>query len=177
MKTKYVILATVAPAVVILDQITKAIIEGALDFGVHVPVIPGFFDIVHFRNIGAAFGMFSGLSDAVRTPFFYIVAAVATLLLVLFYRALRDEERLMPFALALVLGGIAGNIIDRARVGAVIDFLRFYAGDAVASWQLFGRTIQFRLEWPAFNVADMAISAAMVLIAIAAFRGRGEEGA
>lgn len=167
----------VTPLVLILDQVTKVTIERSLDFGAHIPILPGFFDIVHFRNTGAAFGMFSGLSEAVRAPFFYVVAGVAAILLLLFFRSLRDDERLMPVALALVLGGIAGNIVDRVRLGSVVDFLRFYWGDAVANFSLFGYAIHFPLEWPAFNVADSAICVAMALIVIAAVKHHGEEGA
>jgi len=159
-----------APAIFLLDQVTKLVIVDAVDFGARVPVIPGFFDIVNFRNTGAAFGMFSGLSDSVRGPFFFTVAVIAVVLMVLLFRSLSDRERIMPMALSLVFAGIAGNILDRIRLGSVVDFLSFHIGDAVLDFQAFGRHVSIPLEWPAFNVADSAITTAMVLILISAVR-------
>jgi signal peptidase II len=175
MQTKYKILLWITPSVFLLDQLTKLAVERWLTLGVRIPIIPGYFDLVHFRNTGAAFGIFSGLEDGVRKPFFYGIAVVAVILLALLYRSLQDSERLMPVALSLVFGGIAGNILDRVRLGAVIDFLSFHWGDAVAAGSLFGRAYHIELEWPAFNVADSAITVAMILILIAAFRRPKEE--
>lgn len=164
MKTKYKILLVVAPLVFILDQITKSIILKYVDFGVKIPVIPGFFDIVHFRNTGAAFGMFANLSESVRVPFFYIIAAVAAFLLVLYYRSLPDDRRILPFTLSLVFAGIAGNVVDRIRFGSVVDFLSLHIGNRVLTITQFGKPIEVQLEWPAFNVADTAITVAMILL-------------
>ncbi len=170
MKTKYKILAITVPSVFLLDQITKWMITSSLAVGQRVAVIPGFFDIVHFRNTGAAFGLFSGLPDDWRIPFFYIVALVATAALAFMYRALRADERVLPFALSLVFGGIAGNVLDRLRLSEVIDFLSFHIGDKSLEGVVFGHRYYVALEWPAFNVADMAITMAVVLIIISAIR-------
>lgn len=169
MQRKYKILMLIMPAVFVLDQLTKWIILNQVALGDRLPVIPGFFDIVHFRNAGAAFGMFSGLSDAVRAPFFYVVAILAAIVLGFMYRALSDREVLMPVAISLVLGGIAGNVVDRVRFGEVVDFLSVHIGDRIFMIDVFGRRLSYPLEWPAFNVADMAITTAMVLIVISAF--------
>lgn len=169
MQRKYKILIAIAPAVFVLDQITKWIILIDVALGDRIPVIPGYFDIVHFRNTGAAFGMFSGLSDDVRAPFFYIVAGIAAVVLGFMYRAMSDRELLMPVALSLVFGGIAGNVVDRVRFGEVVDFLSAHVGDRIFTMEALGRRISLQLEWPAFNVADMAITAAMLLIVISAF--------
>lgn len=161
---KYKILLITAPAVFILDQLTKLIIVSTIKLGARIPVIPDFFDIVHFRNEGAAFGILSDLEHSFRIPFFYIVAAVAVVFIVLFYRGLSKGEKLLPFTLSLVVGGIAGNILDRVRIGSVVDFLSFHIGDAALYFKLFGRHFNIVLEWPAFNVADSAITVAMVLL-------------
>ena len=171
MKIKYRILLITTPLVFVLDQLTKAAITAWLPIGTRIPVIPDFFDIVHFRNSGAAFGIFSGMHDDIRGPFFYGIAVAATILLAFLYRSLHERECLMPLALSLVFGGIAGNILDRIRFGSVVDFLSVHIGDRVMQGELFGRHFLVQLEWPAFNVADSAITVAMILILIAAFRG------
>ncbi|MBN1283336.1 MAG: signal peptidase II [Proteobacteria bacterium] len=176
MKTKYWIIALTTPAVVATDQATKWWVASAMSPGERVPVLHGFFDIVFFYNTGAAFGMFSGLSDAVRVPFFYIVAAVAALLLALLYRSLDEGENIAAFAISLVFGGIAGNIIDRIRFGSVVDFLSFHLGDAVVQGSVLGVGYRVPLEWPAFNVADSAITAAMIILVASAIARRREGG-
>lgn len=176
MKRKYWILVAITPAIFILDQFTKWLVLTRIEVGERIIMIPGFFDLVHFRNTGAAFGLFSGLSHDIRIPFFYIVAAVAIVVLALMYRSLSDDEILMPVALSLVFGGIAGNVLDRIRIHEVVDFLSFHIDNRIMALELFGRRFAVPLEWPAFNVADMAITAAMILIIISAFmRRRGRE--
>lgn len=165
MKTKYKILLIVAPLVFILDQITKSIVVKYVDFGTRIPVVQGFFDIVHFRNTGAAFGMFANMSESVRVPFFYIIAAIAVVFLAIYYRSLPDHRRMLPFVLSLIFAGIAGNVIDRIRFGSVVDFLSFHIGNGVLRITQFGKPIEIQLEWPAFNVADSAITVAMILLA------------
>lgn len=172
MKRKYWILVIITPAIFIADQITKWLILTQVEIGDRIAIIPGYFDIVHYRNTGAAFGLFSGLSSDVRIPFFYIVAAIATVVLALMYRAISDEEIVMPVALSLVFGGIAGNVLDRIRLHEVVDFLSFHVDNRILAAEAFGRRFSVPLEWPAFNVADMAITAAMFLIVISAFMRR-----
>ncbi len=174
MKKKYWILLTTAPAVLILDQLTKWWVSSSLEMGDRVPVVQGFFDIVYFHNVGAAFGMFSGLSDAVRIPFFYVVAVIATALLALLYRSLGDDENMVAFAIALVFGGIAGNIIDRLRFDSVVDFVSVHLGEAVLQGSLLGFKYRIPLEWPAFNVADSAITVAMIILIATAMIRRGK---
>jgi signal peptidase II len=131
-----------AALVFLLDRITKRIIEARVSvFDTHT-VIPGFFDIVHAKNRGAAFSLFADSNSAWR-PFFLIGLSLAALLLVA--GILRNASRLdrpTAFGLSLILGGALGNVFDRIVSGAVTDFLDFYVGD---------------LHWPAFNVADSAI--------------------
>jgi signal peptidase II len=131
-----------AGAVFALDWITKRAIETRMSvFDTHT-VIPGFFDIVHARNRGAAFSMFADSTSPLR-PFLLIGLSVFALVLVA--GILRNASRLdrpTAIGLSLILGGAIGNVFDRIVSGAVTDFLDFYVGG---------------LHWPAFNVADSAI--------------------
>lgn len=137
-------------AVLALDQATKYLI--AVRFPLHEtkPLISGFFNLVHIRNRGMAFGIMSrpGTDWGFILLLFATLGAVA-LLLVWFYR-LKSEERGMVFPLSLILGGAAGNLVDRARMGEVIDFLDFYIGP---------------YHWPAFNIADSAITVGTLWLA------------
>lgn len=170
MKYRYLVVAIITPIVLVLDQVTKWAVVKYLPLGHEIPVIPGFFDIVHAQNSGAAFGMFAGADAGFRVPFFYAVAAIAVVVIGLMLWRMRDDERLLPITFALIMGGIAGNIIDRVRFGVVIDFLSVHWKDVTITPSLFGRTYALPLYWPAFNVADSAITIAMVLLVISAFR-------
>ncbi|MCB9477412.1 MAG: signal peptidase II [Deltaproteobacteria bacterium] len=135
-KTKLV--ALVAVPCLVADQITKLVAVNAIPENTGVKVIPGLFDLTMRYNRGAAFSLF----DKHPTIFFLVVAGVAMAALIYFIAQLKLTQRRQIIALAAVLGGAVGNLIDRVRLGAVIDFLLVY----------------FRgLSWPAFNVADAAI--------------------
>ncbi|MBI4211000.1 MAG: signal peptidase II [Deltaproteobacteria bacterium] len=170
MPTKYKYLFTIAPLIIIADQVTKWLVVQRLSLGEAIPIIPVFFDLVHFRNTGAAFGMLAGSHEGFRVPFFFIMAAIAFLFLISYFRSLRADDHLQSLTLALLFGGIIGNVIDRIRLGSVVDFLCFHLGDRVFDMTMGGYHISFPLEWPAFNVADSAISVAMVLLIISSFR-------
>lgn len=165
MKKRFLYAGIIAAAVFILDQLTKWWVMAAIPYGGERTVIPGFFDIIHTRNTGAAFGLLSGADSEFRVPFFYIIAAVAAVVIVLVLWKIA-EDRATVTACALVLGGIAGNIVDRIRIQAVVDFLSFHIRDDVFSHTLFGYHVIFPLSWPAFNVADMAITVAVFLLLI-----------
>jgi len=167
--TKSKVFLVVAPLVVLLDQITKALILSNYELGSRVPVIAGFFDIVHFRNTGAAFGMLAGSGDSFRVPFFYAMALVATVLLFAFFRSLDAKDKFMSLTIALVFGGLVGNIIDRIRFGNVVDFVSLHWKDSFADFSIMGKKFFFELEWPAFNVADSAITIAMFMLIYSAF--------
>lgn len=166
MSFKYKLLLVVSPLIVVLDQLTKWLVLRHLPLHDAIPVIPGFFDIVHVRNTGAAFGFLAGSDQALREPFFYIVAAVAVVVLGGILIKLQPRDILMSWVVALVCGGLVGNLIDRLRFGNVVDFLSFHWRDAVAGWDVLGYTVRFRWEWPSFNVADSAITIAMVLLVV-----------
>jgi signal peptidase II len=131
-----------ASIVFALDRLTKRIIESRMSvFDTHT-VIPGFFDIVHAQNRGAAFSMFADSTSPWR-PFLLIGLSLAALILVAgILRKASSMDKPTAIGLSLILGGALGNVFDRIVSGAVTDFLDFYIGT---------------LHWPAFNVADSAI--------------------
>lgn len=146
------LLLGISLAVILADQITKAIVLQALPHaGLSVRVIPGFFDIVHVRNPGGAFGLFAGQTQAMRAFFFLAISGFAAILMTVFYFQTPPNFRWLRAALALVIGGAVGNLIDRIRFGEVIDFLDIYVKN---------------MHWPAFNVADSAITIGMTLVVI-----------
>jgi signal peptidase II len=136
-------LALIAGCVIILDQVTKLIIIKTLPLYDKITVIPGVFDIVHYLNPGGAFGLLAGVSSNFRHLFFIVVAILALGLVFYFYRSTPVTHRFLSVAFSMIFGGAVGNLIDRFRFGRVVDFLDFY----VKNW-----------HWPAFNVADSAIT-------------------
>jgi signal peptidase II len=126
-------------AVVVLDQLTKMWVVSSMRLHESVPLIDGLLSLTYVRNTGAAFSLLAGAPEAFRVPFFLTVASVAIVAIGLFLWNTPASHRLTLVALALVLGGAAGNLIDRLTYGEVIDFVDVYWGD----W-----------HWPAFNVAD-----------------------
>ena len=132
----------VAALVVALDRFTKWLVETYVSAMDTYRVIPGFFDIVHSRNRGVAFGIFNDSTSEWRTAMLIVLSVAA----VIFVSAMlwRPErlDRTSRWGLALILGGAAGNVIDRIAWGQVTDFLEFYVGS---------------YHWPTFNVADSAI--------------------
>ena len=140
---KYLRLLVIAGGIILLDQITKALILATLPLYETVPVIPGFFNITHIHNPGGAFGFLAGHSALWRYFVFLFISAIAVGLIFYFYKNTANDQLSLSVGFALILGGAIGNMIDRVRFGKVIDFLDFYAG---------------QLHWPAFNVADSAIT-------------------
>lgn len=138
-----------AAAVFVLDRLTKWIIETRFALHEALEVIPGFFNIVHARNEGAAFSMLAQADARWRDPLLIGVSLAALVLVVTLLRNTRNLERGASWALALILGGASGNLYDRVAFGSVTDFLDFYVGAA---------------HWPAFNVADSAIVCGSALL-------------
>ncbi|MBI3615516.1 MAG: signal peptidase II [Candidatus Omnitrophica bacterium] len=127
--------------IILLDQGTKFLVVRTLSGSPSVPILPGVFHLTYLRNPGVAFGLFSGYS-------FPIALATTAVVVGLLFSAVRGQgsSRWNNLALGLIFGGAVGNLIDRVRVGGVIDFL------------------DFRI-WPVFNVADSCITIGAVLIA------------
>ena len=135
--------------VVILDQITKALIRNALPFGDSRTLIPGLLDLTHVQNTGAAFGLLNSVDFPYKPVVMLVVASLALVAIALYGTQLGFQDRLARIGLALILGGAFGNLIDRIFHGHVVDFVDVYWGD-VHFW--------------AFNVADAAISVGAVLV-------------
>ena len=129
--------------VVLLDQATKALIMDRFVMFELLPVIPDLFNLTYLTNTGAAFGMLAGAQSIWRQVFFVGVAVAAIGVMVFSYKQFRSQGRIFAHAIGLIAGGAVGNLIDRLRFGAVVDFLDFYLGTH---------------HWPAFNVADSAIT-------------------
>jgi len=137
----------IAGLVVVLDQLAKYAIAQWLGNG-HVVEVAPFFNLVLVHNSGAAFSFLAAAAGWQRGFFIGIALVAAAWIIVLLRR--HPQVTLFNLALALILGGALGNVIDRILFGAVVDFLDFHA----AGW-----------HWPAFNVADSAITCGAVLVA------------
>ncbi len=148
-----------AALVLLFDQATKVYIDASMPLHDSIAVIPGFFSITHVRNPGAAFGFLAGASPLFRNIFFVGVTVAAILLILHYLRTSKAQDRLLAFSLSLILAGAVGNLIDRIRFGEVIDFLDVYVGSH---------------HWPAFNVADSAISVGAVILFIELLRSDKE---
>ncbi len=136
----------------ILDQISKLAIVGSMELYQSIPVIP-FVNLTYVHNTGAAFSFLSEAGGWQRW-FFASLAAVISVVITIWIARLKQHETLLAVALALVLGGAIGNLIDRLAYGYVIDFIDIY----VDSW-----------HWPAFNIADSAITIGVVLMLVDSF--------
>lgn len=141
-------------SVIIIDQLTKLwIMANFVEYQAQ-EIIPGFFSLTYLTNKGAAFGFLNGDYGAWRHLFFIGVALVAMVVMLFFLRQMHKEGKWSVAAIALIFGGAAGNLIDRLRFGAVVDFLDFY-------WATH--------HWPAFNVADSAITVGVGIFLISNF--------
>lgn len=139
--------------VIVVDQITKRVIDSAMQLHQTIELIP-YFQLTYMRNQGAAFSFLSGAGGWQRW-FFIGLAIVASVFIFVWLRKLDPSRRREAVAWALVLGGALGNLIDRILYGYVIDFLDVYVGD----W-----------HWPAFNVADSAITVGVALLLLDSFK-------
>ena len=152
MKLKYLILICVSAIVLTVDQATKIYIDRTMDLQSSITVAENFFNITYLRNKGAAFGVLA--HSSYRLPFFIMVSLVAIAVIIVVFCRLRPDQKFTAFALSLIFSGALGNLIDRVRLGEVIDFLD-------AHW--------YSHHWPAFNVADSAICVGVFLLAIDMF--------
>jgi len=140
---KYLIFFLIAAGVVLLDQLTKGLVTQKLLLHENLEVIPGFFNLTYVRNTGGAFGLLAGEASRLRTGLFLAVSCAALGIVFYLYTKIPPGKRWLDAGLALTFGGALGNLIDRLRFGEVVDFLDFHIGT---------------MHWPAFNVADSAIS-------------------
>ncbi len=142
---------------VVLDQLTKGLISRSIPVNTGRTVIAGFFNIVYVHNTGGAFSLFAASSHHWAV---YALAAISVAVvgaIAYAYGKTRKGDNWSKVAYICVAGGAVGNLIDRIRLGEVTDFLDFHAG---------------RLHWPAFNVADIAISTGAAMLLISLLRNR-----
>ena len=137
------ILTVVSITIVVIDQLTKAYIVQTMQLHESIPIIPGYFSLTYIRNPGAAFGILASSHSAFRLIFFVTTSLFAIGLLAMIFFRLKSDDWWGHLTIASILGGAIGNLIDRLRFGEVVDFLDFYING---------------YHWPAFNVADSAIS-------------------
>jgi signal peptidase II len=141
--------ALIVGAIVCLDQVTKALVQQSLALHESRPLVEGLFSLTHVRNRGAAFGLLSEANLPFQAALFSIVSVVALIAIAVYGLRLPPKSVLPRAGLALILAGAIGNLIDRALLGYVIDFVDVY-------WRSH--------HWPAFNVADSSISVGVVLL-------------
>lgn len=146
---------TVIAVVVLLDQLTKWWVVNGFILYESKEIISGFFNLTYVTNTGAAFGMLAGAPAMWRQLFFSVIGVGALAVIVFFYHKYAKEDRWFGLGLALVGGGALGNLIDRHLLGSVVDFLDFYIGSH---------------HWPAFNVADSAITVGVGILLVVTYR-------
>jgi signal peptidase II len=144
-------IVAIGAVILVLDQLTKLVALRKLVLGMPVPVVDGFFSLTLVMNPGLAFGMLAGVPTGWRWVVALFSLIAMAVLFVLAARLLPTGGWVTVLALGLIFGGAVANLIDRARFGAVVDFLDFY-------WRGY--------HWPAFNVADSAISVGVTLLAL-----------
>lgn len=142
----------ISAIVLVLDVYTKHLIQQAFQYGEHLQV-SSFFDLVRYHNEGAAFS-FLATEDGWQRLFFSAIALIASVVMIYLLRK-NSEQKLFCLALALVLGGALGNLYDRLTLGYVVDFLFFHIG---------------QYYWPAFNLADSAITGGVALLLLDGFK-------
>lgn len=143
MQVKFLLLGLIGGGIVIFDQITKLLIQARFRLHESVVVIENFFSLTYIRNPGAAFGFLADQAAGFRSVFFFTISALALALLTFFLIQTPEEDTSGLIGISLLFGGAVGNLLDRIRLGEVVDFLDFYVGE---------------FHWPAFNVADSAIT-------------------
>jgi len=147
--TPWRLLLAVTLPLYVLDQLTKWATLEFIPLHHEIPIIPGFFNLVHVTNTGSAFGLMRGWFS------FHVIFGTVMAVVMFWMLFRRDTDRLTRVACALILSGIFGNVTDRLRFGHVVDFFDFYIGT---------------YHWPAFNIADSAIVIAVGLFLWASFR-------
>ena len=154
-KRKILFLLLVLIVSVGLDQWSKQEILNRFFLGETLEIFPGWFNFTYVRNKGAAFGFLHSAPEAFREPFFLAIPVIAIFILGFLYRRAKEDDWLSLWGLSLIVSGAIGNLIDRARLGYVVDFIDVYR-------EPLG-------HWPAFNIADSAIVIGVFLLFIQSF--------
>jgi signal peptidase II len=149
MPRKYRLLLITVGIVVLCDQITKLYVDAVMWPYQSITIIDNYFDITYIRNPGGAFGLFAHAERWIVRPLLLGLSAVAIVIILLMYRSTPTDRIIVRLAFALIMGGAIGNLIDRVRFDEVIDFLDVH-------W--------YQYHWPAFNVADSAITVGVAIL-------------
>jgi len=157
---KFKIVGSWLGIILVADQLTKFIVDQTMPLHHSIPVIENLFSLTYVRNTGAAFGIFASSAAAFRLPILIGFSILAIGFIIMMLRRLPDRETGLITALAFILGGAVGNLIDRVAYGEVIDFLDFY-------WS--------RYHWPAFNLADSFITMGVVITLFYLIKARGAD--
>jgi len=142
-------------AVLVVDQWSKWMVEVHLPHTTSQPLIPGLLSFTHVKNTGVAFGLFAAHGAGGGSWLLVLMGLAALTAVFLYFRFAPERNRLLLSSLALIVGGAVGNLIDRLTSGAVTDFVDVYVGPH---------------HWPAFNVADSAITIGIALMIVDSFR-------
>jgi len=151
----------ISVVVLLLDQLSKSLIEASYPLLASRAIIPGLLNFTHVRNSGVAFGLFAARGDRFGTLLLTVLGLAALAIVGYYFWKAARGERLLLVSLALILGGAVGNLVDRISSGEVTDFVDLYLGS---------------YHWHTFNVADSAITVGIVLMAIDIFRPDRTEG-
>jgi signal peptidase II len=149
LKPQYKLFLPLTAGVLFLDQLSKSAVSGSLKMYEIRPIIHGLLNLTRVHNTGAAFGLLAGQPSILRTSFFLGVSFLAMGVVLWMLFRLPPDQKVEHVALSLIFGGALGNVIDRARLGEVIDFIDVYYRS---------------YHWPAFNVADSAITIGVILL-------------
>jgi signal peptidase II len=146
--------------IIVLDQLTKIIVDRTMPLHHSIPIVDGFFSLTYVRNTGAAFGIFAGSHEVFRLPFLIGVSILAIGFILVMLKRLRDDATGLVTALTFILGGAIGNLIDRVLHGEVIDFLDVYYSN---------------YHWPAFNLADSFITVGVTITLFYLVGAKGDD--
>jgi signal peptidase II len=147
---KYWVFFLIASMITLVDQLSKWVVSTRIPLHGSVVMISGFLNLVHVRNTGIAFGIFSGSGIPYRAVFLALISLTAMIFIFMYVRKLQAGQIGWLVGISIVFGGALGNFIDRALYGEVIDFIDCYLG---------------RFHWPAFNVADSAVTVGICYLA------------
>ncbi len=159
---RQLLLLTIAGGTIAFDQFTKQLVIDHLRYGQTMSVWGDYFSLTYVRNPGAAFGLLAKWDSSIRIPFFIVMPFLALIVIGFVFRKMGDKDFKMATALALIVGGAFGNLIDRMTYGYVVDFLDFH-------WGYLGP------HFPAFNVADVAICIGVFFLIIDIYKKEVQE--
>lgn len=159
---RYALASVWAAGTLVLDQISKLTVYNVMELWTGKEIIPGLFNLVHVLNKGAAWGFLDDENIDWQRPMFILISVAAVAVIAYMLRSTSEQDKWSIAGLGMIAGGAIGNAIDRLWLGSVIDFLDFYVGD---------------YHWPAFNIADSALTvgAGCILLSMALNRKRARQ--